>query len=141
MSERKIVCHATHDQHHHSNLGSCFFLLLREPQLGKHAELALNKILANRMHMMHVPMARLNPVQIAILMVITFTLALLVISPGNPVTSVPYNPLDGCVYVYLDMGTNVGVQIRNGNPCDMKIVIFMISFPGNFLKPKNFQDR
>ena len=22
------------------------------------------------------------------------------------------NPLDGCVYVYLDMGTNVGVQIR-----------------------------
>ena len=22
------------------------------------------------------------------------------------------NPLDGCVYLYLDMGTNVGVQIR-----------------------------
>ena len=22
------------------------------------------------------------------------------------------NPLDGCLYVYLDMGTNVGVQIR-----------------------------
>ena len=24
------------------------------------------------------------------------------------------NPLDGCRYVYLDMGTNVGVQIRSG---------------------------
>ena len=22
------------------------------------------------------------------------------------------NPLDGCVYVYLDMGTNIGQQIR-----------------------------
>ena len=22
------------------------------------------------------------------------------------------NPLDGCVYLYLDMGTNIGVQIR-----------------------------
>ena len=22
------------------------------------------------------------------------------------------NPLDGCTYVYLDMGTNIGVQIR-----------------------------
>ena len=26
------------------------------------------------------------------------------------------NPLDGCLYVYLDMGTNVGVQIRSGVP-------------------------
>ena len=26
----------------------------------------------------------------------------------------PPNPLDGCLYVYLDMGTNVGVQIRSG---------------------------
>ena len=25
----------------------------------------------------------------------------------------PPNPLDGCLYVYLDMGTNVGVQIRS----------------------------
>ena len=24
------------------------------------------------------------------------------------------NPLDGCLHVYLDMGTNVGVQIRSG---------------------------
>ena len=22
------------------------------------------------------------------------------------------NPLDGCTFVYLDMGTNIGVQIR-----------------------------
>ena len=27
--------------------------------------------------------------------------------------SQPPNPLDGCLYVYLDMGTNVGVQIRS----------------------------
>ena len=26
------------------------------------------------------------------------------------------NPLDGCRHVYLDMGTNVGVQIRSGVP-------------------------
>ena len=26
------------------------------------------------------------------------------------------NPLDGCLYVYLDMGTNVWVQIRSGVP-------------------------
>ena len=26
---------------------------------------------------------------------------MLVMSPGTQVTSVPYNPLDGCVYVYL----------------------------------------
>ena len=26
------------------------------------------------------------------------------------------NPLDGRQYVYLDMGTNVGVQIRSGVP-------------------------
>ena len=25
----------------------------------------------------------------------------------------PVNPLDGCTFVYLDMGTNVGVQIRS----------------------------
>ena len=30
--------------------------------------------------------------------------------------SQPPNPLDGCLYVYLDMGTNVGVQIRSGVP-------------------------
>ena len=64
----------------------------------------------------NVAMTRLNPVQTAILVVFTFTLVFLVINPGNQVISVPSNPLDGCVYVYLDMGTNVGVQIRNGNP-------------------------
>ena len=88
---------------------------------------------------MNVPMTRLNPVQIAILMVATFTLAMLVMSPETQVTSVPYNPLDGCVYVYLDMGTNVGVQIRNGNPCKKKCFLFMLSFSGNFLNHKNFQ--
>ena len=64
----------------------------------------------------HVAMTRLNRVQKAILIVFIFTLVFLVISPENQVISVPSNPLDGCVYVYLDMGTNVGVQIRKGNP-------------------------
>ena len=63
----------------------------------------------------HVAMTRLNPLQTAVLMVFTLTMVFLVMNPGNKVISVPSNPLDGCVYVYLDMGTNVGVQIRNGN--------------------------
>ena len=83
-------------------------------------------------------MTRLNRVQKAILIVLIFTLVFLVISPGNQVNSVPSNPLDGCVYVYLDMGTNVGVQIRNGNLC-YKNVFFMFSSLGNFSNHKNFQ--
>ena len=64
----------------------------------------------------NVAMTRLNPVQTATLIVFTVSLVFLVMNLGNnKVTSEPSNPLDGCVYVYLDMGTNVGVQIRNGN--------------------------
>ena len=85
----------------------------------------------------HVAMTRLNPVQTAIFMVFIFTLVFLVISPRNQVISVPSNPLDGCVYVYLDMGTNVGVQIRNGLILETPI-FFMFSFLGNFLNHKNF---
>ena len=61
-------------------------------------------------------MTRSNPVQKAILMVLSFTLVFVVMNLGNNVIHVPSNPLDGCVYVYLDMGTSVGVQIRNGSP-------------------------
>ena len=31
---------------------------------------------------------------------------------GTPPSEAGSNPLDGCVYLYLDMGTNIGVQIR-----------------------------
>ena len=34
-------------------------------------------------------------------------------SPAQEQLQEPPNPLDGCLYVYLDMGTNVGVQIRS----------------------------
>ena len=51
--------------------------------------------------------------------------------------SVPSNPLDGCVYVYLDMGTNVGVQIRNGNLL-YTYIFSMFSFLGNFSNHINF---
>ena len=54
-------------------------------------------------------------VQTVIFILIISTLVVLLLSPE---THPPYyspNPLDGCVYVYLDIGTNIGVQIRNGN--------------------------
>ena len=80
---------------------------------------------------------RINPVQTAILMVFTFTLVFLVMNPRNNVIPVPSNPLDGCVYVYLDMGTNVGVQIRNGNLL-YTYIFSMFSFLGNFSNHINF---
>ena len=65
-------------------------------------------------------------------------LVLLVMSPGNHFQSSSYNPLDGCVYIYLDMGTNTGVQIRHPNPRYTN-PFFNTSFPGNSLNPKNSQ--
>ena len=35
----------------------------------------------------------------------------------------PANPLDGCTFVYLDMGTNVGVQIRWTGYLDQRLEI------------------
>ena len=38
-----------------------------------------------------------------------FLLLTILVTSSPPAAT---NPLDGCVYLYLDMGTNVGVQIR-----------------------------
>ena len=38
-----------------------------------------------------------------------FLLVTLLVTSSPPAAT---NPLDGCVYLYLDMGTNIGVQIR-----------------------------
>ena len=41
-----------------------------------------------------------------------YTLVLLMLSPESQQPYSSPNPLDGCLYVYLDMGTNIGVQIN-----------------------------
>ena len=59
--------------------------------------------------------------QTVILILTISSLVLLMLSFENQQPYSSSNPLDGCVYVYLDMGTNIGVQIRNG------IILFEIS--------------
>ena len=49
------------------------------------------------------------------------------------------NPLDGCVYLYLDMGTNIGVQIR----CPLtsrcrRVVVIIDNVSENCLSQRSF---
>ena len=49
------------------------------------------------------------------------------------------NPLDGCVYLYLDMGTNIGVQIRCPLPSRCRRVVVIIdNVSENCLSQRSF---
>ena len=91
---------------------------------------------------MYFPLSRIKSVQrtkvvqFCTLLLILSKLAMLMLSPGFQLTFLSTNPLDGCVYVYLDMGTNIGVQIRNGKIFIMVLPLHDV-FQGNFLKHKN----
>ena len=53
-----------------------------------------------------------------ILLVFMLSLCLaymIIIRKGRPEKNIEINPLDGCTYVYLDMGSNRGIQIRYRN--------------------------
>ena len=49
------------------------------------------------------------------------------------------NPLDGCTFVYLDMGSNIGVQIRWELKCDHPLVM-VSNFAENCTNKTSFQE-
>ena len=49
---------------------------------------------------------------LATLLISLLMFTFLLLSQEHNFSVTQSNPLDGCVYVYLDMGTNIGVQIR-----------------------------
>lgn len=61
----------------------------------------------------------------AVLLIITILLyiSISLLTNSNHSSSSPANPLDGCTFVYLDMGTNVGVQIRLTGYLDQRLEI------------------
>ena len=76
-------------------------------------------------------------VQTVIFILIISTLVVLLLSPETHPPYYSLNPLDGCVYVYLDMGTNIGVQIRNGNAFT-NISFFIIFFSRKLFEAQKF---